>query len=296
MRWISPIQRRWPARRLVDLAVTSCAPRGHAQRSQTEGTRREHCEGFSAALPSRSSKGQMVDRCSRSVGRFRDSDNRPVTLLQIQEGIRLIRSGGTEKANCHYLDGTDTQRLRYSFDRQGPNRKLSVWELLAFGMRDSKRELIMIVLMGVVSGPRGMVFPIATGIIFDSVIPNAERGQLMEIASVLIVSALATSMFALTRSFAALRLQGKLDAHLQAALWDRLLRLPAPFFRRYNSPYLADRSLGIEYVLGTLTGWANFHTVRRVFDLQLLAVVLLQLAAGLHCDRPDVHRFFCLHG
>ena len=90
-----------------------------------------------------------------------------------------------------------------------------------------------------------MVFPIATGIIFDSIIPNAERGQLLEIAGLLIVSALATSMFALTRSFAALRLQGKLDASLQAALWGppaataRTL-LPSLHFGRSGRSQLGD--------------------------------------------------------
>jgi ABC-type bacteriocin/lantibiotic exporter with double-glycine peptidase domain len=74
-------------------------------------------------------------------------------------------------------------------------------------------------------------------------------------------------MFALTRSIAALRLQGKLGASLQAALRDRLLRLPVPFFRRFTSGDLAQRSLGIEYVLQSLTGSALFSILTGVFSI-----------------------------
>lgn len=208
-----------------------------------------------------------TDAAGPLVG-FRDSDNRPVALLPgSRRGYDLYDPVEQKKQTVTASTALTLNGFAYSFYRPLPNRKLSVWELLAFGMQDSKRELITIVLMGAGGGLLGMVFPIATGIIFDSIIPNAERGQLLEIAGLLIVSALATSMFALTRSFAALRLQGKLDASLQAALWDRLLRLPAPFFRRYTSGDLADRSLGIEYVLRTLTGTALFSILSGVFSI-----------------------------
>src|SRR5437762_12701227 len=61
-------------------------------------------------------------------------------------------------------------------------------------------------------------------------------------------------MFMLARSFAMLRLEGKLDASLQSAVWDRLLSLPVPFFREFTSGDLALRSLGIAQIRQTLTG------------------------------------------
>ena len=199
---------------------------------------------------------------------FRDTDNRPLALLPgSKKGYDLYDPVEHKKKPVTAAVAVTLNGFAYSFYRPLPNRKLSVWDLLTFGMQDSKRELVTIVLMGIGGGLLGMVFPIATGVIFDSIIPNAQRGELLQVSGFLIMSALATSMFALTRSIAALRLQGKLGASLQAALWDRLLRLPVPFFRRFTSGDLAQRSLGIEYVLQSLTGSALFSILSGVFSI-----------------------------
>ena len=100
----------------------------------------------------------------------------------------------------------------------------------------------------------GIVTPYATGLIFDRLIPGAERSQLVQMALILLIIAIAGSMFTLTRSFAVLRLQAKIDKGLQAAVWDRLLSLPVPFFRSYTSGDLASRSLAIAEMSRILTG------------------------------------------
>ena len=199
---------------------------------------------------------------------FREADKRPVALLPL--------SG---KA-CHLYDPVEGSSVRvnadlaltlsgfaYTFYRPLPNRKLSLWDLLAFGMHDTRRELFTIIIMGICAGLMGLLMPVATGIIFDSIIPNALRSQLLQLCSLLVVIALATSTFVLTRNFAMLRLQGKIGSSLQAAVWDRLLRLPVPFFRKFTSGDLADRSLGIEYILRALTGSAINSILSGVFSV-----------------------------
>jgi len=39
-----------------------------------------------------------------------------------------------------------------------------------------------------------------------------------------------------------------MEATLQAAVWDRLLALPVPFFRNFTSGDLAKRSMGISQI------------------------------------------------
>jgi len=55
-----------------------------------------------------------------------------------------------------------------------------------------------------------------------------------------------------------LRLEGVLDWKLQAAVIDRLLRMPASFFRQYTVGDLVARSLGIDAIRRVFTG----HTLR----------------------------------
>src|SRR5205807_6296596 len=123
--------------------------------------------------------------------------------------------------------------------RPFPARKLGVADVFRFGLRGCTRELAMIVAMGLAGGIMGIVTPYVTGIVFDYLIPSAQRAQLLQMTLFLVAMAVVTAMFVLVRSFAVLRLEGKLDAAIQAAVWDRLLSLPVSFFRDYSSGVLA---------------------------------------------------------
>ena len=77
---------------------------------------------------------------------------------------------------------------------------------------------------------------------------------MLAISVFLAIAALASSLFDLTRNFTVLRLEGRMDAAMQAAVWDRVLGLPAPFFRDYTAGDLAMRSLAISQIREALTG------------------------------------------
>ena len=213
-------------------------------------------------------KGQWWVNSSGPLLAFRESDMRPVALLPAADGgHRLYDSVEQATTKVTGAVALSLNGFAYTFYRPLPGRKLSIRDLLSFGMRDVKRELLTIVIMGICGGLLGMVFPIATGIIFDSIIPGAQRGQLLQICAFLVIATIAASMFTLVRNFAMLRLEGKMGAALQAAVWDRLLRLPVPFFRQFTSGDLADRSSGIGYILRTLTGSAIFSVLSGVFSI-----------------------------
>ena len=187
-----------------------------------------------------------------------------MTLLLVYGGRALA---GPQGMTFGLVFAVALNGFAYSFYRPLPSGKLSLGDLVSFGMRDARRELLTIVGMGICGGLLGMVFPIATGVVIDSIIPGAQRGQLVQISSFMVIAAIAASMFTLTRSYAMLRLEGKVGASLQAAVWDRLLRLPVPFFRQYTSGDLADRSFGIEYILRILTDSAINSILSGVFSI-----------------------------
>ncbi len=157
-------------------------------------------------------KGKWWRNANGPLLAFRDADKRPVALLPSSNGgFQLYdpvedRTVPVDSATAFTLNG-----FAYTFYRPLPSGQLSIWDLLSFGMRDSKRELLTIVFMGICAGLLGMVFPIATGIIFNSIIPSAQRSQLLQISVFLVIATCAASMFTLTRNFAMLRLEGKMD-------------------------------------------------------------------------------------
>ena len=70
----------------------------------------------------------------------------------------------------------------------------------------------------------------------------------------LLASASGIAAFQVARSIAFLRVEGRLVAAVQAAVWDRLLNLPAPFFRSYSAGDLAMRAMGIEMIRQLISG------------------------------------------
>ncbi|HET9210899.1 MAG TPA: NHLP bacteriocin export ABC transporter permease/ATPase subunit [Thermoanaerobaculia bacterium] len=174
-----------------------------------------------------------------------------------------------------------------------PERRVTRGDLLRSALAGRRRDVLTIIFMGAGGGLLGMLVPILTGQLFGNVIPGAKRGQLAQITLALIVAALAGTVFQLTRSIAVLRLGGKADSGVQAAVWDRLLSLPATFFRRYTVGDLANRSLGINTIREMLTGNVLTLLLGAVFSvfsfallfyyswwLALIATVLVLLLSG----------------
>lgn len=199
---------------------------------------------------------------------FRDSDGAPMALLPKTPSAYEVWDplDRTTRPLTNELVA-ELNPFAYTFYRPFPPRSISLLDLLAFGTAGCQRELITIAMMGVATGLLGMVTPIATGYIFDSLIPGARRFELLTVCAFLIAFAFSTALFTLARGFAVLRLEGKMDASIQAAIWDRLLALPVPFFREYTSGDLAMRSLGIAQIRQALTGTVLSSVLAGAFSI-----------------------------
>jgi ATP-binding cassette subfamily C protein len=251
-------------------------------------------------------KGEWWKEDNGPLLAFEESDNRPVALLPRSTGRYDVYDPTDSRTSP--VNQEVAARLKpfaYVVYRPFPHKSLNAWDLLKFGLRGCTREIAVIAIMGVAAGIMAIVLPYATGIIFDTLIPGAARSQLSEIVVFLFMIAVVAAMFTFARGFAALRLEGKLDAAIQAAVWDRLLSLPVSFFRGYSSGDLAQRSLGITVIRQTLTGStlnAVLSGIFSVFSFLLLfyyswqlalfasLLVLCALAASIVCGVIQVRR------
>jgi ATP-binding cassette subfamily C protein len=186
---------------------------------------------------------------------FREEDERPMAVLPDWRGRnRLWDPVANRTCRLDAERAATLESFAYIYYRPFPARKLGVGDLLVFGMRGAAADLTAIIALGAATGILATVLPVAIGLVFDSVIPGADRSGLLVVSIFLAVAAIASALFELTRSFAVLRLEGRMDAAMQAAVWDRLLGLPVPFFRDYTSGDLAMRSLAISHIREKLTG------------------------------------------
>ena len=198
----------------------------------------------------------------------REDDKMPVALLpdsrggcQLYDPVARTRTAVTEEV------AASLDMFAWQFYRPFPEKRLGALDLLWFGLKGCGNDLTRLVLMGLGTALLGLITPVVTGILFDSVIPGANRPQVGQIVALLLVVAVCTSLFELTQGFAVLRLEGKMDASTQAAVWDRLLRLPVPFFRSYTSGDLAMRGLSISVMRQTLTGSVLSSFLSGIFSI-----------------------------
>jgi len=180
---------------------------------------------------------------------YRDRSFEPVAVVKTKSNrYELVEPRTFERVSIDETVAATLGPFAVSFYASLPAQKLTAWDLIKFGARESNIDLLTILLMGVLVGFLGIVTPYFSGQIFDSIIPSADRNQLMQFSAGLIAVAFGTFAFELVRALAVLRVEGKMDYSVQAGIMDRLLDLPSVFFRQYTSGDLADRTLGVDQI------------------------------------------------
>ena len=96
---------------------------------------------------------------------------------------------------------------------------------------------------GLLSGLVMLVPAVVLGFIVDKVIPTGEAGLLYLATALLAAFALIGALLHIQQGMALMRLEGRAASRIEAAFWDRLLRLPLGFLRRYPAGDLAMRGM-----------------------------------------------------
>jgi len=206
---------------------------------------------------------------------FAEEDGRPLALIPRRPGrYAIVDPAGPSVEPLTEEGARRLEEAAFTFYRPLPKRELKLADIVKLAVpRGAWRDIAVMLAVGVVIGLLGLFAPVATGILFDSVIPEADRSRLVEMAFVLLGASAASFLFELARGIAVMRLEGRGDLTLQAAIWDRLLRLPVSFFRRYSAGDLAMRANSINAIRRQLSGIALstlFSGLFSSFNLLLL--------------------------
>ncbi|QTN26300.1 NHLP bacteriocin export ABC transporter permease/ATPase subunit [Rhodoferax sp. AJA081-3] len=218
-------------------------------------------------------KGQWWKRDHGPLLVYFEKDKRPAALIPRRGGYEIHDTALGTVALVTEEIAEQLSPFGFVFYRPFKDKALSVLEIMRFGSHGCHDDLFLVVLMGIAGGILGMITPMATGMLFDTVIPGAEKSQLMQLTIALVGGAIGASMFEFTRSVAMLRIEGRMDLSIQAAVWDRLLALPVPFFRDFTAGDLAMRANGITTIRQALSGTtmnAILGAVFSIFNLGLL--------------------------
>jgi NHLM bacteriocin system ABC transporter ATP-binding protein len=227
-------------------------------------------------------RGRWWEKDNGPLLAYLEKDHQPVALLRrLPASYELYHPVTGQKELVTAEIAELLEPFAYMFYRSFPDQPLGMWDLLKFGFRGNLSTLRTLILAGIAAGLLGLFVPVATGILFDHIIPNGVQGQLWQLSLALVVMALATALFQVTQNIAILRFGGRMGAIVQAAVWDRVLNLPVSFFRNYTAGDLGTRAMGISTIQETLSGTtinAIFAGIFSIFSLILLFYYSTRLA------------------
>jgi len=178
------------------------------------------------------------------------NDGVPVALIQdgsAQCKIINLRESTIEVVNQD--SAKDISENGYMFYKPLPYKKLDYKDIISFMIFKNRKNFFIVIFMSILTGIIALATPIATGMIFDSVIPESNKPQLFEIITGLLVIAFSISLFNIVRGFAVAKIKGKISLNLEAAIWDRLINMPVSFFRNYSTGELTMRAGGISSII-----------------------------------------------
>ena len=202
---------------------------------------------------------------------FTAEGRRPVALLPVgqvgRRGFELVDPGAGTRTRVNWESAAGLAADAWVFYRPFPDRVIGVRDVLTFGLRGCRDDLAWVVVFGALIGLLATFTPIATGIIFDTLIPQALGSRLIQLAIALVLAAIAGAFFQIIRGIAIMRIEAKIDASVQAAVWDRLLSLPTTFFRDYSAGDLANRAMGIDQIRQILTGTTITSILASIFSI-----------------------------
>ncbi len=205
--------------------------------------------------------------CGAFLGYIKETQE-PVAIMPVSSTTYEIYNPANDTTirlnneNAKILD-----KLGYVFYKPLPRKPLNIQDLIDFCTFRSWSDFIWLIALGLSASILTLFTPILMGTLFDHVIPNAERNQLLHVGFALLMAAFGAILFSVTENYALLRIETKIDSRLQAAVWDRLLDLPANFFRQFASGDLALRAMGISQIRMLLSNVAITSILSVLFSL-----------------------------
>ncbi|MET9831075.1 NHLP bacteriocin export ABC transporter permease/ATPase subunit [Streptomyces sp. NPDC006385] len=178
----------------------------------------------------------------------------PVALLWRRGGYVAVHPSTGRETPVEKANAEEFEPRAVMFYRPLPDRALSPLRLLRFTMRGTGGDLTNLLLSGLVTVAIGALVPIATGKVLGEFVPKAQTELIVQFCLAVMISGVVAAAFMLLQNLTILRLEGRIEATLQPALWDRLLRLPTKFFTQRSTGELASQAMGISAIRRLLAG------------------------------------------
>lgn len=212
--------------------------------------------------------------CGPLLGASR-GDGRPLALLPRRRGgYRLCDPDTNESADVTAARARSISSRAWMLYAPLPSSAKKPWDVLLFGLRGRGTDLASAALAGAAGVGMGVLTPVATALLVDAAIPSERRGLVLGLALALLGAALGRSLFELAQAAVTVRIGSFSATRVQAAVWDRVLRLRPAWTRKFNVGDLFSRAFAVGSLHERLGSTLLDALLGAVLSLANLAVML----------------------
>ena len=197
---------------------------------------------------------------------FRADDGRPVALLPGVWGN--YREFDPVARRTRRVTATSAASLRpdaWLFYPSLPSMGSAPRDLLRIAREGLTADLLRVLGTGLLGGLVMLLPAVAIGFVAEAVVPAGEGGLLYGISAALAAFGIVRALLHVMQGMALMRLEGRVTSRMEAAFWDRLLRLPASVLKRYPAGDLATRGMTFQNLRDAAQGVVGNGVLSIVF-------------------------------
>ncbi|MXY17265.1 MAG: ATP-binding cassette domain-containing protein [Acidobacteria bacterium] len=210
----------------------------------------------SALLAFRAVDGQPVALLPGMFGRYREID--PVSKRSVR--VTAERAGAL-------------QQEAWMFYPPLPAASVKPADLLGIALHGSAGDVARRVIAGIPGGLIKLLPALALGFVANHVVAGGSAGVLYAVAVTLAAFGLLGALLHLLQSTAMMRLEGRSASRVEAAFWDRLMRLPPGILHRHSAGDLAMSGMTFQNLRDGLQGVVAESVLSVIFLLPVFAVI-----------------------
>ena len=215
---------------------------------------------------------------------FRADDDSPVVLLpsRLLGRYRLFDpvTGRSVRVTSELAESIKDEA--WLFYRSLEPASTRIIDLLAlFGRGVGATAVARFAVAGLVSGLIMLLSALVFGFVVDQAIPTAEMGLVYSATVGLAGFAGIWALVYILQGMALMRFEGYVASRLEAAIWDRLLRLPLEILDQYTAGDRAMRGMAFHRLRNTIQGVVANNVLSIIFLLPaLIAIFFVDVVLG----------------
>ena len=205
---------------------------------------------------------------------FRAEDGQPVALLPGRFGRYREIDPVTKRSSRVTAERADAlAEEAWMFYRPLPPEDVKPADLLGIALHGSAADLARLVIAGLPGGMIKLLPALALGFVANEILTGGSAGTLYAVAVALAAFGLLGALLHLLQSTVMMRIEGRSASRVEAAFWDRLMRLPPSVLHRHPSGDLAMSGMTFQNLRDGLRGVVANSFLSIIFLLPVFGVI-----------------------